>query len=76
MSKDEAYLLEKIYYSLSHTLEQTLSLSPDLSEGLLEFHLNQESLRMHYLHNRLTDEFLFMEEEEKEAISNGLLIKR
>mgnify|MGYP000554318605 CR=1 FL=1 len=75
MSKDEAYLLEKIYYSLLRSPEsqrpsgvdgQTLSLSKDVCEGWLEFHLNQESCRMHYLHNKLTDEFLFMEEEEKD----------
>lgn len=84
MSEDEAYLLEKIYYSLLRSPEsqrlsgvdgQTLSLSKDVSEGWLEFHLNQESCRMHYLHNKLTDEFLFMEEEEKEifdSIRNGL----
>lgn len=69
MNKDEAYLLEKIYYSLLNK-DNNCRLSPKVTvpqskEEWLEFNLAQESIKIYYLYNKLSDEYIFIEDEKR-----------
>lgn len=66
MNKNEAYLLEKIYYSLLNKRGQTSGDRgvPKMKE-LLEFNLAQESIKIYYLYNKLSDEYIFIEDEKR-----------
>lgn len=81
MDKFEAYHLQEIYYTLlskdksagcdaEFSLGQRVSLQNGVCEGAIEFNLNRETHKMHYLHNKESDEYLFIENADKTAFDS------
>ncbi len=81
MDKNEAYHLQEIYYKLlskdkeavvdaEFSFGQRLSLQNGVCAGQIEFNLNRETHKMHYLYNKASNEYLFMENVDKQALDS------
>ncbi len=82
MDKKEAYRLQEIYYALlnkdrpaeggaaaefSLAAAARVALKNGVSEGTIEFNLNRETHKMYYLHKKESEEYIFIENEDKTA---------